>query len=69
MIFSLLIAIPLGVLSAVRPDTRLDSIMRIVGLLGLSIPSFWLATMLILLVSRFARGVLPTSGYRLLFAS
>ncbi|HEY7908938.1 MAG TPA: ABC transporter permease [Thermomicrobiales bacterium] len=63
MIFSLLVAIPLGVLSAVRPDTRLDSVVRIVGLLGLSIPSFWLATMLILLVSRFARGVLPTSGY------
>ena len=63
MIFSLLVAIPLGVLSAVKPDTWLDSVVRIVGLLGLSIPSFWLATMLILLVSHFARGLLPTSGY------
>jgi len=33
------------------------------GLLGLSIPNFWLATMLILLASRYWRGVLPTSGY------
>jgi len=63
MIFSLLVAIPLGVLSAVRPDTRMDGVVRIVGLLGLSIPSFWLATMLILLVSRLAHGLLPTSGY------
>jgi peptide/nickel transport system permease protein len=60
---SLALAIPLGVLSAVRRYTRSDSVVRVIGLLGLSIPNFWLATMLILLVSSYWQGVLPTSGY------
>jgi peptide/nickel transport system permease protein len=60
---SLVLAIPLGVLSAVKRYSRSDSVVRVIGLLGLSIPNFWLATMLILLVSSYWRGVLPTSGY------
>lgn len=63
MLLSLCFALPLGVLSAVRRYTRIDSLIRVVGLIGLSIPNFWLATMMILAVSTFARGVLPTSGY------
>jgi peptide/nickel transport system permease protein len=63
MVLSLCFALPLGVLSAVRRYTRADSLIRVVGLIGLSIPNFWLATMMILAVSTFARGVLPTSGY------
>ncbi|MCC6173946.1 MAG: ABC transporter permease [Chloroflexi bacterium] len=63
MLLSLVIAIPLGVLSAVRRYTPTDSTVRVVGLLGLSIPNFWLATMMVLAVSKLARGFLPTSGY------
>lgn len=63
MLLSLCVALPLGVLSAVRRYSRADSLIRVVGLVGLSIPNFWLATMMILAVSTFARGVLPTSGY------
>jgi peptide/nickel transport system permease protein len=63
MLFSLLLAVPLGVLSAVKPYTRSDTLVRVIGLLGLSIPNFWLATMMILFVSVYWRGVLPTSGY------
>lgn len=63
MLVSLLLAIPLGVLSAVRRYTRADTLVRVVGLIGLSIPNFWLATMLVLFVSTYWRGVLPTSGY------
>ena len=63
MLVSLALAIPLGVLSAVRRYTRADTLVRVIGLLGLSIPNFWLATMLILFVSTYWRGVLPTSGY------
>jgi peptide/nickel transport system permease protein len=63
MVVSLALAIPLGVLSAVRRYTRADTLVRVIGLLGLSIPNFWLATMLILFVSTYWRGVLPTSGY------
>jgi peptide/nickel transport system permease protein len=62
-VLALCIALPLGVLSAVRRYSRVDSLVRVVGLIGLSIPNFWLATMMILAVSTFARGVLPTSGY------
>ena len=63
MLLSLGFALPLGVLSAVRRYSRADSLIRVVGLIGLSIPNFWLASMMILAVSSFARGVLPTSGY------
>ena len=63
MVLSLLLAIPLGVISSVKRSTRVDSLVRAVGLLGLSIPNFWLASMLILLVSQHFRGGLPTSGY------
>ena len=63
MLLSLCFALPLGVLSAVRRYSRADSLIRVVGLIGLSIPNFWLASMMILAVSSFARGVLPTSGY------
>jgi peptide/nickel transport system permease protein len=63
MTLSLALAIPLGVASAVARSTRTDAIVRLLGLLGLSIPNFWLASMLILLVSQRFRGWLPTSGY------
>ena len=48
-----LVAVPLGVLSAVRPNTWIDLIARVVGVLGLSIPNFWLAIMLLLVSSRY----------------
>jgi peptide/nickel transport system permease protein len=62
MLLSLVVALPLGVISAVRPYTLTDSAVRVAGLIGLSIPNFWLATMLILFISLYWR-VLPTSGY------
>jgi peptide/nickel transport system permease protein len=63
MLISLLLAIPLGVLSSVARYSRSDTLVRVVGLLGLSIPNFWLATMMVLFVSTYMRGVMPTSGY------
>ncbi|HUX87391.1 MAG TPA: ABC transporter permease, partial [Chloroflexota bacterium] len=62
MILSLVVAVPLGVISAVRPYGVVDAVVRIIGLLGLSIPNFWLATLLVLFVS-LHWPVLPTSGY------
>ena len=63
MALSLVLAIPLGVVSSVKRATGVDALVRVVGLLGLSIPNFWLASMLVLLVSQHLRGSLPTSGY------
>jgi peptide/nickel transport system permease protein len=47
--FAIVIAIPIGVLSAVRADTLRDYVARSAAILGLSVPSFWLATLVIIL--------------------
>jgi peptide/nickel transport system permease protein len=51
MVIALLVAIPLGVASAANKGKSSDAIARIAALLGLSIPNFWLGTLLILFVS------------------
>ncbi len=48
MLVSVAVAVPLGTVSAVRRNTPTDVLARFVGLLGLSMPSFWLAVLLIL---------------------
>jgi peptide/nickel transport system permease protein len=47
MIVALLIALPVGVLAAVRQDTPADYVGRLGATLGLSLPDFWLATVAI----------------------
>src|SRR6059036_392919 len=47
--FALLIALPVGVLSAARQDTIQDYVARSAAIFGLSVPGFWLATLLIVL--------------------
>jgi len=47
MIVALLIALPVGVLAAVRQDTPADYVGRLGAILGLSLPDFWLATVAI----------------------
>ncbi|MBI5877906.1 MAG: ABC transporter permease [Chloroflexi bacterium] len=48
---SVIVAIPLGVLSAVRRDGPIDLLARGGGLIGLAFPNFWLATMFLLITS------------------
>src|SRR5919108_1715337 len=48
LLVSILLAIPIGVLSAIRQDTTVDYAARVFVVAGLSIPSFWLAILLIL---------------------
>jgi peptide/nickel transport system permease protein len=52
LVLSGVLAIPLGVVSAVRRNGWMDLFARTLSLIGLSLPSFWLATMLILVASR-----------------
>ena len=61
VIISLIIAIPLGVTSAVKQYSHLDNLMMVFSLFGTSMPGFWFALMLIF---SFALGVgwFPTSG-------
>jgi len=47
--FALLIALPVGVISAARADTLQDYLARSAAIVGLSVPGFWLATLLIVL--------------------
>jgi len=49
---SVIIALPLGIFSALRPNSPADFICRFLGIVGLSFPDFWLAIVLILVASR-----------------
>ncbi|MDL5362792.1 ABC transporter permease [Halalkalicoccus sp. NIPERK01] len=59
--FALLTAIPLGVISAERRNEPVDHVSRIVALIGVSTPSFWIGLLLIILFS-FQLGLLPATG-------
>lgn len=48
LVFSALIGVPLGVLSAVRQNTGLDYALRLLSLSGLSLPSFWLGLLILM---------------------
>jgi peptide/nickel transport system permease protein len=61
LLCSLAIAVPVGVISAVRRNTVVDGIAMVFALLGQSTPAFWLGIMLILIFS-VHYGVFPTSG-------
>jgi peptide/nickel transport system permease protein len=61
LLFALAVAVPLGVLAAVRRDTVWDTVGSAVSLFGVSFPSFWLGIMLILVFSEAFR-LLPPSG-------
>ncbi|HEY3078802.1 MAG TPA: ABC transporter permease [Chloroflexota bacterium] len=51
VVLSAVVAIPLGVVSAVRRNSATDFVARLIAMIGLSIPNFWLAAMLLLLTS------------------
>ena len=59
LIIALLIALPIGVLSAVRQDTTSDYIGRLFAILGLSLPDFWLATVVITFLAIWAHWIPP----------
>ncbi len=62
MLVALVIGVPMGILSAVRPGTWIDGLANGVALWGLSVPNFWLGILMILLFSVHL-GWLPASGY------
>jgi len=49
-IFAVVLALPLGTLSAIFKDTWIDHVIRVISIAGLAIPSFWLGMMIILLL-------------------
>jgi peptide/nickel transport system permease protein len=62
IVVAVLLGVPTGVVSAVRQDSTLDYVLRVVSLAGLSMPSFWLGMVIILgLVAWF--GWIPPMTY------
>ncbi|HEX3721890.1 MAG TPA: ABC transporter permease [Nitrolancea sp.] len=60
-IFALMLAIPIGIISAVRQYSLVDHVVTVTSFIGIAIPSFWLAIMMILLFSVKLHWF-PTSG-------
>ena len=62
LVFSVLLGVPTGVISAVRRGRPLDYALRVLSLAGLSMPSFWLGMIVILLLVR-SLGLIPSMTY------
>ena len=68
MILGLVIAIPIGVVSATRQDTASDYVGRVVAVSGLSLPDFWLGTLVITFAAIWFHWI-PPIGYVSLWES
>lgn len=62
VLLSVVIAVPLGIISAVYRNSPVDSAVSVLSVVGISMPSFWLGTLIIMLFSLKLKW-LPASGY------
>jgi peptide/nickel transport system permease protein len=62
IIVFMLVGLPLGIVAAVRQNSVVDYLARLLSVLGLSVPNFWLALLLVLTVALRLR-LLPSQGY------
>ena len=53
IIISAIIGIPIGIISAVKRNSKLDVTLRTITILGISVPNFWTATLLLVLPAKF----------------
>ncbi|MFW6119922.1 MAG: ABC transporter permease [Petrotogales bacterium] len=60
--FSMLIGVPLGVISSIKRNSKLDYAVRVFGLVGLSAPVFWIGAIFIVLISSLFTDY-PLFGY------
>jgi len=58
LLFSIAFGVPLGVISAVRQNSRLDYVLRVISLSGLSMPAFWLGLLILMAFVKFF-GTIP----------
>jgi peptide/nickel transport system permease protein len=61
LIFAVIVAVPLGVIGGMNPGKPVDALVRTVGLAGQTIPTFWLAMLLIIFFAVELR-LLPSFG-------
>jgi peptide/nickel transport system permease protein len=62
LLISLLLSTPMGILSAVKRGSVIDGLGMTISLLGVSVPNFWLAYLLIILFA-LKLDILPVAGY------
>jgi peptide/nickel transport system permease protein len=61
LLFAMLIGVPLGMIGGFNPGSWIDSVARLIALLGQSVPNFWLALLMILLFA-VSLGWFPSFG-------
>ena len=64
---ALVTSIPIGIISAIKQDSWVDYILRVVAILGVAAPSFWVATILLLSVVRWKLWTIDLIGQPLLW--
>lgn len=62
MTFAIIIAVPAGIIAAIKPGSKTEALVQGISLLGLSMPNFWLGTLLILVTSRYLNWF-PAASY------
>jgi peptide/nickel transport system permease protein len=62
LLIGCLIGIPAGIISAIKRDSWADFLARVVGLIGFSVPNYWLGVLLVVIFS-VRLGWLPPAGY------
>jgi peptide/nickel transport system permease protein len=62
LVIAIVVALPLGVVSAIHRDRWPDQLIRIVSLAGVAAPAFWIALLLVQWLA-VGQGLFPTSGY------
>ncbi len=62
VLIAVVIAIPLGTIAALKRNSGFDYGSSLFGMLGISIPNFWLGTLMILFLSLYA-GIFPSGGF------
>jgi peptide/nickel transport system permease protein len=63
VLISILIALPLGILMAMRQDSILDYVLRVVSIGGIAMPSFWTGALMLLFMTIWFRYI-PPLGYQ-----
>ncbi len=62
VVMSFIVAVPLGVLSAVRQDTWFDYVSKAITISGVAMPTFWVGILIVFVLARFF-DYLPPLGY------
>jgi peptide/nickel transport system permease protein len=63
LVFALLIAVPLGIICALKPNSKVDYVVNLFSFAGISVPSFWLGIVLIIIFAVKLQW-LPAGGYQ-----